>query len=151
MAYDGLYAVFESLERPAFLMTVTCRKGLSGKRSFISRSLTAVGRSGSCLQSEVLMASHTPCSIMSSFFPSPSPPPPPPPPPEECVSSFWLGNRTFLCKPGLTEGGNVNLVFTKFPRDEVGPPFGPRRGIPVEEGAHVPCAEDHLIFCCCCC
>ena len=67
-------------------------------------------------------------------------------PPEECVSSFWFHNRTFLGEPGLTEGGNVSLLFTKFPRDEGGPPIGLRRGIPVQEGAHVPCAKDHL-FC----
>ena len=48
-------------------MTVTCREGLSGKRSFIKRSLTGVGRSGSCLQSEVLMASPTPCILSSSL------------------------------------------------------------------------------------
>ena len=41
--------------------------GLSGKQSFINRSLTGVGRSGSCLQSEVLMASPTPCILSSSF------------------------------------------------------------------------------------
>ena len=48
-------------------MTVTCQEGLSGKRSFINCSLTGVGRSGSCLQSEVLMASPTPCILSSSF------------------------------------------------------------------------------------
>ena len=42
------------------LMTVICQEGLSGK-------LTGVGRSGSCLQSEVLMASPTPCILSSSF------------------------------------------------------------------------------------
>ena len=49
------------------LMTVTCREELSGKWSFINCSLTGVGRSGSCLQSEVLMASPTPCILSSSF------------------------------------------------------------------------------------
>ena len=49
------------------LMTVTCREGLSGKRSFINRLLTGVGRSGSCLQSKVLMASPTACILSSSF------------------------------------------------------------------------------------
>ena len=67
-------------------------------------------------------------------------------PPEECVSFFWFCNRTFLGEPGLTEGGNVNLVSTKFPHDEGGPPFRPHRGIPVQEGAHVPCAEDYLFL-----
>ena len=110
---------------------------LSGKGSFINSSITGVGRSGSCLQSEVLMASRTPCFLSSSFAS----------PPEQCVSSFWFRSRTFLGGPGLTEGGNVDLVFTKFPRDEGGPPFEPRRGIPVQEGAHVPCTENHLLFC----
>ena len=68
-------------------------------------------------------------------------------PPEECLSSFWFRSRTFLGEPGLTESGNVNLVTNKFPRDNCGPPFGPRRGIPAQEGEHVPCAEDHLLFC----
>ena len=36
------------------------------KRSFINGSLTGVGRSGSCLQSEVLMAGPSPC-LSSSF------------------------------------------------------------------------------------
>ena len=68
-------------------------------------------------------------------------------PPEECVSSFWFRSRTFLGKPGLTEGGNVDLVFTKFRRNEDGPPFVPRRGIPAQESAHVPSAENrHLLF-----
>ena len=49
------------------LMTLTCREGLSGKGSFINRSLTGVRRSGSCLQSEVLMASPTPYILYSSF------------------------------------------------------------------------------------
>ena len=44
-------------------MTVTCREELSGKRSFINRSLTGAGRSGRCQQSEVLMASPTPCIL----------------------------------------------------------------------------------------
>ena len=48
-------------------MTVTRQEGLSGKRCLISRSLTGVGRSGSCQQSEVLMASPTPCVLSSSF------------------------------------------------------------------------------------
>ena len=42
-------------------------EGLSRKRSFINRSLTDVGSSGSCLQSEILMASATPCILSSSF------------------------------------------------------------------------------------
>ena len=45
-------------------------------------------------------------------------------PPEECLSSLWFRNRTFLAKPGLAEGGNDDLVFTNFPRDEGGPPSG---------------------------
>ena len=49
------------------LMTVTRQEGLSGKRCFISRSLTGVGRSGSCLQSEVVMTSPTPCILSPSF------------------------------------------------------------------------------------
>ena len=49
------------------MMTVTYQEGLSGKRSFINRSLTGVGRSGSCLPSDVLMASPTPCILPSSF------------------------------------------------------------------------------------
>ena len=68
------------------------------------------------------------------------------PPSEECVSSFWLLSRTFLGEPGLIEGLNVNLVFTKYSRDEGGPSFGPERGIPVQEIVHVPCAKDGL-FC----
>ena len=48
-------------------MTVTCREGFSGKWSFINHSPTSVGRSGSCLQSEVLVASPTPCILSSSF------------------------------------------------------------------------------------
>ena len=66
-------------------------------------------------------------------------------PPEECVS-FWFRNRAFLSQPGLTEGGNVNLVSTKFPRDKGGPPFGPCRGILIHECAHVPCARSHLFL-----
>ena len=46
---------------------MTCREGLSGKRILINRSLTGIGRSGSCLQSEVSMASPTPCFLSSSF------------------------------------------------------------------------------------
>ena len=100
-------------------------------------SSTGVGRSGSCLQSEVLMASPTPCMPSSSFaFPVQKYVYPP----------FGSANRTFLGESCLTEGDNVNLVFTKFPRDQGSPPFGPRRGIPVQEGAHVPCAESHLLF-----
>ena len=41
-------------------------------------------------------------------------------PPEECV----FHNRNFLREPCLTEGGNVDLVSTKFPRNEGGPPSG---------------------------
>ena len=48
-------------------MSVTCQEGLSGKQSFINRSVTGVRGSGSCLQSEVLMASPTPCIVISSF------------------------------------------------------------------------------------
>ena len=66
-------------------------------------------------------------------------------PPEECLSSLWFRNRTFLAKPGLAEGGNDDLVFTNFPRDEGGPSFRPQRGIPVREGAHVPCAENLVV------
>ena len=52
---------------------MTCRSRLRGKRSSIRRSLTAVGRSGSCLSSALLTltASHTPWILSSSFtFPS---------------------------------------------------------------------------------
>ena len=108
------------------LMTVTRWEGLSGKQSFINCSLTGVGRSGSCLQSEVLMASPTPCILSSSFaFPI-----------QKNVYPFGY-NKTFLGEPGLAEAGNVDLVSTKFPRDECGFPFGPRRGIPVQEGEHI--------------
>ena len=67
-------------------------------------------------------------------------------PPEERDSSFWFLNRTFLGEPGLVKGGNVNLVFTKFPCGEGGLPFGPRRGIPVQEDAHFPCTENRLFY-----
>ena len=41
--------------------------GVEWQASFINRSLTADGRSGSCPQSEVLRANPTPCILSSSF------------------------------------------------------------------------------------
>ena len=118
-------------------MTATCREGLSEKWSIINRSLTGVGRSGSCLQTEVLMASPTPCILSSSF-------------------AFPLQKNVYPPFGSAIEPSSASLVSLRAAMsiwylpsslcDEGSPPFGPRRGIPVEEDAHFPCAEDHVLL-----
>ena len=107
------------------------------KRSscFINRSLTGVGRFGSCLQGKVLVASPTPCILCLLPFPS-----------RRMYILLCFSNKTFLAEPGLSVGGNVDLVSTMFPHNEGGPPLGPRRGIPVQEDVHVPCTKNYLLL-----